>query len=109
MNLLLQLIALHFLCDFPLQGDFLARGKNHRAPLPGVPWQICLLAHSFIHAGAYSLVVCWQAAGVLGLAHMAIDWAKSDGAFLQGEDAFWRDQVFHVISLVACAAWMATP
>jgi hypothetical protein len=30
----LLLFAGHALCDYPLQGDFLARGKNHCNPIP---------------------------------------------------------------------------
>jgi len=54
--LLLWLISAHFLCDYPLQGDFLARGKNHKAPLQGVPWYQCLVAHSVIHGAAATLL-----------------------------------------------------
>jgi hypothetical protein len=32
------LVAAHALCDYPLQGDFLARAKNRAAPIAGVPW-----------------------------------------------------------------------
>jgi hypothetical protein len=45
----------HALADYPLQGDFLARGKNRNAPIPGVPWWICLSAHAVIHAGLVGL------------------------------------------------------
>lgn len=80
--LLLLLFAGHALCDFPLQGDFLARGKNHKAPLPGVPWQYCLFAHALIHAGAVFLLT---RSLILGLAelvfHAATDYAKCDGRF----------------------------
>lgn len=115
MTLLLQLLALHFLCDFPLQGDFLARGKNHNAPLPCVPWQLCLVAHATIHAGAYSMLVQWEAAAIVGWLHLFIDYAKSEGWFdSQGirmglipgpsRRAFWVDQALHVLVLVLLAA-----
>ena len=51
-HMLFVLVVAHFLCDFPLQGDFLAKAKNPEAPLPGVPWQWAMLAHAAIHAGA---------------------------------------------------------
>lgn len=35
MELLFILIAGHALADYPLQGDFLAKGKNHKAPIAG--------------------------------------------------------------------------
>jgi hypothetical protein len=31
------LLVAHVLADYPLQGAFLARGKNHRNPIPGIP------------------------------------------------------------------------
>jgi hypothetical protein len=108
-SLFFQLLALHFLCYFPLQGDFLARGKNHTTPLPGVPRLCCLLAHAFIHAGAYSLLVGWQAAGIVGAVHLFIDWCKSEGVFHEGKPAFWRDQAFHVLTLALLAIWVALP
>lgn len=36
--MLTALIAGHFLCDYPLQGDFLSKAKNRVNPIPGVPW-----------------------------------------------------------------------
>jgi hypothetical protein len=114
-TLLLQLLALHFLCDFPLQGDFLARGKNHNAQLPGVPWQLCLVAHATIHAGAYSLLVPLEWAALVGWLHLLVDYAKCEGWFdslgarlglIPGPSrrAFWIDQSLHVLVLVLLAA-----
>jgi Protein of unknown function (DUF3307) len=83
----------HFLCDFPLQGDFLARGKNHTAPLSGVPWFWCLLAHSAIHAGWVFLIT---GSGVLSLlelcVHALLDYNKSAGHF-----DFGTDQTLHLV------------
>lgn len=90
--LLFLLLAAHALCDYPLQGDFLSRGKNHRNPLPGVPWYQCLLAHALIHGGAVAVLT-----GSLGLgcaefaAHVLIDYGKCDGWF-----GFNFDQALHV-------------
>ena len=50
-GLLWLLLCGHALCDYPLQGDFLARGKNHTDPIPGIPWVHCLVAHALIHGG----------------------------------------------------------
>jgi len=104
--MLLQLLALHCLCDFPLQGDFLARGKNRCVPLPGVPWQICLLAHAMIHVGAYSLVVPTGAALLVGLFHLLVDYAKNEGWLGDGERAFFWDQFWHVAALLLLWWWM---
>jgi hypothetical protein len=103
MTLLLQLLALHALCDYPLQGDFMARAKNHRNPVPGVPWFMVLVSHALIHAGAVSLVLPWQFAVTEFFAHFCIDYAKNQGWLgpgplidPHGEVGFRGDQVLHV-------------
>ena len=106
---LFLLLAAHCICDYPLQGDFLARGKNHKAPLPGVPWYQCLLAHSLIHAGAVALITgsLWLGMAELG-AHILIDWNKCDGSFgANPKTAFNIDQVLHVIcKIVWFVLWL---
>lgn len=94
------MVAAHALADYPLQGDFLAKAKNHTAPIPGVPWYQALTAHSAIHAGAVGVITgsLW-----LGLAefvlHAATDYAKCDGRI-----SFNTDQAIHI----ACKAlWAA--
>lgn len=88
---LLLLFAGHALCDYPLQGDFLARGKNHRNPLPGVPWYQCLAGHALIHAGMVYLIThsAWMALAEL-LIHTLTDYAKCDGRI-----SFNQDQAIH--------------
>lgn len=94
MNILWWLIVAHAVCDFPLQGDFLARGKNHRAPLAGVPWIVCLFAHSLIHGGAVALVTGNVLLGAAETAaHAWLDWAKCDGRY-----GFAVDQGLHILS-----------
>ena len=91
LDTLMLLCAGHALCDLPLQGDFLARGKNHKAPIPGVPWRQCLLAHALIHAGMVTLVTGSALLGLAELAiHAATDWAKCDGRL-----SFDQDQAVH--------------
>lgn len=95
-GVLFLLFAAHALCDYPLQGDFLARAKNHRAPLPGVPPYIGLLAHCWIHAGAVFLITGSVLLGFLELwAHMLIDRAKCEERI-----DFETDQALHL----ACKA-----
>lgn len=67
LQILFWMIVGHAVADYPLQGDFLAKGKNHKQPLPGVPWWICLLAHAMIHAGAVALAT---GSTVLGMAEL---------------------------------------
>lgn len=90
--LLIALLAAHALCDYPLQGDFLAKAKNRTAPIPGVPWWQALGAHSVIHGGAVALItgIWW-----LGVAEAVIHWLTDD-AKCRGELAFNQDQAVRV-------------
>lgn len=92
-KLFFLLLAGHAVCDYPLQGDFLARGKNHTAPLPGVPaWQM-LMWHALIHGGTVTLITGSLAAGVAEtIAHAAIDYMKCEGAF-----GWNTDQALHIL------------
>ncbi len=86
------MIVGHAVCDYPLQGDFLARGKNRYCPLPGVPAWICLLAHAVIHGGAVALVTGSVLCGALEtLIHILIDDLKCRGLF-----GFTIDQAMHI-------------
>jgi hypothetical protein len=88
-KLLFFLLAAHALCDYPLQGDFLAKGKNQTSPIPGVPWRQCLWAHSMIHAGAVLLITgsIWLAIAEL-VCHWCIDYSKSAGRLSFNQDQF---------------------
>lgn len=82
----------HFLFDYPLQGDFLARAKNETAPIPGVPWIHAMLAHTFMHAGAVAIITGSWLLGAIELAsHFAIDRAKC-----RGRIDFDMDQFLHL-------------
>ncbi len=105
LSLFLALCIGHSLADFPLQGDFLARGKNRNLPCPvladdGQPpkrvWIFCLTAHSLIHAGFVWIVTGSVILGVVEFAlHWLIDALKSDNLF-----GFEFDQGLHI----ACKA-----
>lgn len=97
---LFWLIVLHAICDYPLQGDFLAKAKNRAAPISGVPWWQALGAHAAIHAGAVMLItgVIWLAL-LEFLAHCLIDDAKCRGRL-----SFNQDQGLHLACKVAWAA-----
>lgn len=96
---LFLLIIGHAVADYPLQGDFLARGKNHTNPIPGVPWYQCLAAHCFIHAGAVYMVTgsVFLAACELVI-HCFIDYSKCNG-----DIDYNVDQLFHVLTKVVLA------
>jgi hypothetical protein len=92
LTVFLLMIAGHALADYPLQGDFLARAKNHRVPLPGVPWYQALAAHGVIHGAFVGLVTGMIVlATAEAVAHMSIDYLKSEGAI-----SFNVDQALHV-------------
>ena len=85
------LIAAHFVCDYPLQGDFLTTAKQ-KGPLR--LWH--LFGHASIHGGAVLLVTGSLALAVAEtLAHTAIDEAKT-----RGVTTFAQDQSLHVICKV---------
>lgn len=86
------LIAAHALCDYPLQGDFLAKAKNMTSPIPGVPWWQAMWAHSAIHSGAVMLITgMWFLAVAEFAVHFATDWAKCRGMI-----SFNADQAIHI-------------
>jgi len=103
-HMLLLLFAVHALFDYPLQGDFLAKGKNQWKPIPGIPWYQCLFAHVLMHSAAVMVITgsLW-----LGLAELVIhaltDYAKCAGMFGQqtfgtegiNPRAFDVDQLIH--------------
>ena len=98
------LIAGHALADYPLQGDFLARGKNRTAPIPGIPWQHPLAAHSAIHGGVVRVVTgsVW-----LGIAEAVAHWFIYD-AKCRGRFGYHTDQALHVACKVlwVAALWV---
>lgn len=89
---MLALLVGHTLCDYPLQGSFLAAAKNHRNPIQGINPIWCLLCHSAIHGGMVAFVTgsMW-AGGFEFLTHAIIDYAKCDGRI-----GFMADQWLHV-------------
>lgn len=91
-EIFLLMVAGHALADYPLQGDFLAKGKNHKAPIPGIPWGHPLAAHSAIHAGFVGIITgsIW-----LGLAEFVIH-AATDHAKCDGRISYNTDQAIHI-------------
>lgn len=109
--LVLELWALHFLLDFPLQGDFLARAKNHVTPLPGIPWGLCLFAHAFLQAAGVALVLPLAFGAAELVSHFALDYAKNAGVLGTGERAFVIDQLAHLAlkaAYVGAFLWVLT-
>jgi hypothetical protein len=101
------LLIMHALCDYPLQGDFLARFK---APSGGqiggeTVWPIVLTSHALIHAGGVLVVTGSVALSVAEfVAHWLIDFGKGRGWF-----GFRTDQALHVACKIAWAALLVAP
>ena len=78
--LLFLLIAGHFVCDYPLQGEFLAKAKNFKNPITGTPWYQAMVAHSYIHSAAVFLITGSFLLALLEfIVHFATDCAKCAG------------------------------
>ncbi len=100
MSVLILMIVAHYLCDYPLQGDFLARAKNQTAPISGVPWWQAMTAHAAIHAGAVYIITGWWVLFVMEfIAHFLIDTAKCCGLI-----SYNNDQAQHLLCKVS---WFA--
>lgn len=93
------LMVAHFIADYPLQGEFLAKGKNRTAPIPGVPWQHPLTAHAVIHGGFVGLITgeLW-----LGFAEAVAHWIIDD-AKCRGKFGYNADQALHAVCKVVWA------
>lgn len=83
------LVAGHYLADYPLQGDFLAKAKNRHTEIGKNIWPHALFAHSMIHS-VFVLFVT----GSIGLAvaelvmHGATDFLKCEGLINDHQDQF---------------------
>ena len=101
--LLFKMIFVHCLADYPLQGDFLSMAKNHKKPIPGVPWYQALGAHSAIQSGGVWLITGSLLCATLEfIAHALIDYLKCDGKI-----SFNEDQAAHIVCKVLYCALIA--
>lgn len=110
MDLLIKLIFAHFLFDYPLQGDFLAKGKNPVNPLPNIPWYHCMIAHAFIHAAAVYLITKSLLCGIIEFGvHFMIDVEKCKGTISYTEDQFLHIhfKVFYVLLLTTLLPFLS--
>ena len=97
LHLFWWLLVGHAICDYPLQGDFLARGKNRWNPIPTIPWYQCLAAHALIHGGSVALITGSVPLGIAEtLIHMQIDYGKCAGHY-----GLNVDQALHVVCKIA--------
>lgn len=99
----------HALADYPLQGSFLAAGKNRNgdcsiffggSAVPKGLWIHALTAHALIHAGAIWVVT---GSATLSVAEFFIHWIID---FIRCEDriSFTTDQLLHYSCKIVYAA-----
>lgn len=96
----------HAIMDFPLQGEYIATGKNWRLlkkladpARPEEIWLWCMSAHCFMHAGAV-----WTVTGsfILGAFEFVVHWTI-DVAKCSGRTNFHQDQILHYLCKLAYA------
>lgn len=96
----------HFVADYPLQSDFIAKGKNRFRPVdpasippgqtPQTVWPWILTAHAATHAAAVYLVLGRADLALAELvAHWAIDYGKCANRY-----GIHADQAMHLICKV---------
>ena len=115
LQVLFALAIGHAIADFPLQGEFLATGKNRqflvRLQDPSRPvsiWVVCMTVHCLVHAGAVWLIT---GSALLGFVEFVLHWGI-DVAKCEGVTSFNQDQALHILCKagyvgVAWAGWMA--
>lgn len=95
LELFLLLLTGHALCDYPLQGDFLAQTKSRAHKLnkiiPGL-WIHSLTSHAIIHGGAVGLITgVWELGVAEAICHWIIDMIKCENKI-----SLHTDQAFHI-------------
>lgn len=99
------LVVGHFIADYPLQGEFLAKGKNRTAPIPGIPFWHPLTAHAVIHGGFVGVIT---GSPVLGALETVIHWLTDD-AKCKGRISYNTDQAIHIGCKLAWVLAMGIP
>jgi hypothetical protein len=110
-TMLFAMIIMHAIADFPLQGAFLAQGKNRhlahsefQGEEPRALWFYCLSAHSLIQAGGVWLVTGnAMIAAVEFIVHWALDYAKCEGW-----TNFHVDQLAHVLCKIGYVVYLSS-
>ena len=98
-QVLLILVAGHLICDYPLQGDAIAIGKNRNIDPArfGVNWYYWMASHAATHAMAVGLITHSFVAGLFEFwMHFIIDFGKCEKKY-----GLHVDQALHVICKIA--------
>ena len=97
----------HAVMDFPLQGEFIATGKNWRLleklkdpARPPQIWIWCMIAHCLMQGASV-----WVVTGsfLIGLIELTLHWFI-DVAKCSGKTSFHQDQGMHYLCKLAYAA-----
>jgi hypothetical protein len=87
------LIVIHFIADFQLQTDYIAKTKK---PRESETWIWSLTAHSALHSAGVTLILSPFFGLLEWIAHWLTDYLKSVGRFGNGSGAFVIDQFLHI-------------
>ena len=104
LEILFLLLAVHALCDYPLQGDFLAKAKNYNdteiVKFMGKGfWVHALTSHSLIQGGGVALVTgIWWLGLLETIFHWIIDFGKCANYY-----GIHMDQGLHIMCKVLWA------
>lgn len=99
MEILALLIGFHFVCDYVLQTDTVAKGKNRHIDkcLYGVNWYYWLTTHAVTHGLAVGIITGNLYLGLLEtFLHWLIDFGKCEKRY-----NLHIDQLFHIICKLA--------
>lgn len=97
------LLGFHFLCDYPLQGDFVAKFKARKIDgKHNIFWKHCLTSHSYIHALPLLLLTgSLLASAFLFVTHWIIDFLKCENKI-----SLNQDQALHLIVIAHISVYL---
>ena len=94
-SLFIYMTAAHFLCDYPLQGEWMSKAKNPNSKLvkDDEIWPHVLIGHALIHATAVQLITgSWILFFLELCIHTVTDYAKCMGVI-----GYSTDQRIHIL------------
>jgi hypothetical protein len=100
-QMLVYMLAAHFLLDYALQGDWMSKAKNLNLVLvPGeMIWPLALFGHALIHATAVQIITgSWLLFALELVIHAVTDYIKCSGLL-----GYNSDQYIHIGCKVAYA------
>lgn len=102
MEVFVFLIMVHYLCDFALQNDFVAKFKAIKINGEYNPiWYHCLIAHCAIHSlGVYLVTKSMLLVSIMFVTHFVIDQSKCLNKLTFNQDQILHFFVIAVISLI---------